>query len=58
MFGKKKAPPELCSACDRAIAEGQKVCSCGKGTRYMDFDERRQHEVEQWRAYRARAAAG
>lgn len=57
MFGKKRQV-ELCSACDRAIKEGQKVCGCGAATRYMDFVERTAYEVEQWRAYRNRAATG
>jgi hypothetical protein len=58
MFGKKRVK-ELCPSCDRAIQEGQKVCACGTATHYMDFAERTQWEVEQWRSYRqgARAAS-
>lgn len=55
MFGKKRIA-ETCSSCDRAIRQGQKVCACGTATRYMDFAERTQYEVEQWRAYRQRMA--
>jgi hypothetical protein len=57
MFGKKK-PQEICSFCDHPVKAGQKVCSCGQATRHMDFSERAEYEVEQWRAYRAQAATG
>lgn len=56
MFGKKKSS-EPCQACDRPIREGQKVCACGSATRYMDFFERTEYEVQRWRAYQARAAS-
>jgi hypothetical protein len=55
MFGRKRVK-ELCPSCDRTLHEGQKVCACGTATHYMDFAERTQHEVQQWRASRQTAA--
>jgi len=56
MFGKKRSNAEQCASCDRLVRAGQKVCSCGSATSHMDFAERAKFEVEQWRAYRDRAA--
>lgn len=56
MFGKKKKI-DPCNSCDRPISPGQKVCSCGSATTYMDFEERTRHEVQQWRRFRERAAS-
>ena len=53
MFGKKsKQETDICSSCDKPVKSGQKVCGCGAATRFMDFTERTQYEVEQWRARR------
>jgi hypothetical protein len=57
MFGKRKHTKEQCPFCDRSVDAGQKVCSCGSATRYMDFTERTQYEVQQWRAYQQRGTA-
>jgi hypothetical protein len=57
MFGQKKVI-EACASCDRRIGKGQKVCDCGTATHYMDFKERTQHEVDQWRRSRDRRLAG
>jgi hypothetical protein len=55
MFGRKRVK-ELCPSCDRSLHEGQKLCACGTATHYMDFAERTQYEVQQWRASRQTAA--
>jgi len=55
LIGKKRSN-EACSSCNRTIKEGQKVCECGTATRFMDFKERAEYEVNQWRSYRARIA--
>lgn len=56
MFRQKKTE-DPCVSCDRMIKPGQKSCKCGAPTKYMDFDERREHEVQAWRQYRQAAAA-
>jgi hypothetical protein len=56
LIGKKRSHNEPCTSCNRTIKEGQKVCECGTATRFMDFEERTEHEVQQWRTYRARTA--
>jgi hypothetical protein len=46
-----------CTRCSAPVAEGQKVCECGRPTLFMGFKERAAYEVEQYRAYKARDAA-
>ena len=51
MFGKKRVKT-LCTSCNHALGHGQKVCgNCGSATEFMDFDERSEYEVTQWRRY-------
>jgi len=45
-----------CSSCNRPIG-AEKVCSCGQATPNMTFAERTEHELQQYRAYKARAIA-
>ena len=47
---------QRCSSCGVPVGT-QKVCSCGHATPNMSFAERTEYEVEQYRAYKARAAA-
>ena len=56
MFRRKKIE-DPCTSCDRVVKLGQKTCSCGAPTRYMDFSERTDYEVQQWRAHRHTATA-
>ena len=56
MFGKKRVPQEPCSSCGRGLRESQKVCACGAATRHMNFEERTEYEVAQWRAHREQLA--
>jgi hypothetical protein len=53
MFGRKAIQGEVCTACDRRLVAGEKVCVCGTATRFMTFEERAAHEVELWRRSRA-----
>ena len=57
MFRRGKPMKEACGSCERPLREGQKICACGSATLYMDFAERTQYEVDQWRRYRAAAAS-
>jgi len=51
MFGKKRSKT-LCTSCNHGLRDDQKICAnCGTATEFMNFDERRQHEVAQWRRY-------
>jgi hypothetical protein len=45
-----------CSSCGSPFGD-EKVCSCGKATPNMTFDERREYELQQYRAYKARVVA-
>jgi hypothetical protein len=45
-----------CPSCNHVIGS-EKVCSCGKATPNMSFAERTEYEVQQWKAYKARAVA-
>ena len=45
-----------CSSCGAPIGT-QKICSCGKATPNMSFAERTAYEVEQYKAYKARAGS-
>jgi len=53
--GEKPTGPQ-CSGCGVPVG-AQKVCSCGKATPNMSFAERTEYEVQQYRAYKARAVA-
>ena len=45
-----------CAGCNHVLGS-EKVCSCGKATPNMSFAERTEYEVQQWKAYKARAVA-
>jgi uncharacterized OB-fold protein len=45
-----------CTRCGELITERRAVCDCGTPTRWMTFEERSRHEVEQWRLHRAKQA--
>ena len=45
-----------CSSCGSPIEQAA-VCSCGKATPNMSFAERTAYELEQYKAYKARAAS-
>ncbi|HLW18063.1 MAG TPA: hypothetical protein VKV69_11980 [Actinomycetota bacterium] len=45
-----------CSSCSAPVGAA-KVCPCGKATPNMSFAERTAYEVEQYKAYKARASA-
>lgn len=54
-FGRKKeeARVAVCTICYQPLADEEKVCpNCGEATAFMTFEERKAHEVEQWRRYR------
>ena len=53
--GQTPAGP-LCSTCGVPVGT-QKICSCGQATPNMSFAERTEYEVQQYRAYKARAVA-
>jgi hypothetical protein len=44
-----------CSSCGAPVGSAN-VCSCGKATPNMSFAERTAYELEQYRAYKARAS--
>ncbi|MGZ4104117.1 MAG: hypothetical protein ACXVQY_09755 [Actinomycetota bacterium] len=46
-----------CRSCDRLVAPGTRVCSCGVPTDSATFKERAEYELKQWKAYKARAQA-
>jgi len=59
MFNREKNhDPSLarCFSCGNPI-DHQKVCQCGAGTPNMSFAERSAYEVEQYKAYKAKAAS-
>ena len=58
MFGREKETVKgvHCAGCNHVLGS-EKVCSCGKATPNMSFDERREYEVQQYRAYKARVVA-
>jgi hypothetical protein len=58
MFNREKdhATGPHCSSCGSAIGQAT-VCSCGKPTANMSFAERTAYELEQYKAYKARAAS-
>jgi hypothetical protein len=59
MFNREKndfpAGPR-CSSCGSPIGEAT-VCSCGKATANMSFEERTEYELAQYRAYKERVAS-
>ena len=48
---------ELCKKCDRLVEENASACECGFPTPKASFKERSEHEVREWRLYRARMNA-
>lgn len=58
MFNREKdqTPGPRCSSCGSPVA-GQTLCSCGKPTQNMSFEERAAYELEQYKAYKARSAS-
>jgi hypothetical protein len=40
-----------CTRCGELITERRTLCTCGTPTRWMTFEERSRHEVEQWRLH-------
>jgi hypothetical protein len=58
MFNREKDTANVvrCASCN-AVIGGEKVCSCGHATPNMSFDERREHELQQYKAYKARVVA-
>jgi hypothetical protein len=58
MFSREKETLKLvhCASCN-AVIGSEKVCACGNATPNMTFAERTEYEVQQYRAYKARAVA-
>jgi hypothetical protein len=59
MFNRDKAQIPAgprCSSCGTPYGD-EKICSCGKATPNMSFNERAAYELEQYKAYKARAVA-
>jgi hypothetical protein len=59
MFNRDKAQIPAgprCSGCGSPLGD-EKVCSCGTASPTMSFDERREYELEQYKAYKARVVA-
>jgi hypothetical protein len=55
MHGQPRYNASVCTRCYAPVADGQKVCDCGKATANMSFKERTEFELEQWRAYKSRS---
>lgn len=58
MLNREQATVKIvhCASCKHVIGS-EKVCSCGKATPNMSFAERTEYEVQQYKAYKARAVA-
>lgn len=49
--------PQTCRKCGSVLSSEATICACGTLTALASFKQRIDHELAQWKAYKARTSA-